>query len=260
MDRIAAIATHLRGVIGELLAQGVDRLPSERDLADQLGVKRASLRRALERLHAEGQIVRVPGRGGGAFLTERLESGPVPVVLFESRSAKIERDVDGSQGVPALLAEQGFAHRTEVLDERVIPVPSSEIARRLDISTSAEVVSLVRLRRADGVPLSLERVFLAERRFPGLLSHSPIHSLYSLLASEYAAEVTDMEETIDAIGASRLVAQHLGVRAGSPVFVLRRIGFDRSGNPLETSVDIFRADRTRLRTGLVRRRPDEPKP
>ena len=52
-----------------LLAPG-DRLPPERDLADQLGIARSTLRQALTSLTESGHLVAMRGRGGGTFVSE----------------------------------------------------------------------------------------------------------------------------------------------------------------------------------------------
>ena len=49
-----------------------DRLPSERELSVQLGVSRASLREAIQKLAARGLLD--SRQGGGTFVTDRLDS------------------------------------------------------------------------------------------------------------------------------------------------------------------------------------------
>lgn len=49
-----------------------DRLPSERELSAQLGVSRASLREALQKLGARGLLE--SRQGGGTFVTDRLDA------------------------------------------------------------------------------------------------------------------------------------------------------------------------------------------
>jgi GntR family transcriptional repressor for pyruvate dehydrogenase complex len=49
-----------------------DRLPSERDLSVQLGVSRASLREAIQKLAARGLLE--SRQGGGTFVTDRLDA------------------------------------------------------------------------------------------------------------------------------------------------------------------------------------------
>jgi len=52
-----------------LLAPG-DQLPPERDLADQLGIARSTLRQALTSLTESGHLIAQRGRGGGTFVSE----------------------------------------------------------------------------------------------------------------------------------------------------------------------------------------------
>jgi GntR family transcriptional repressor for pyruvate dehydrogenase complex len=52
-----------------LLGPG-DRLPPERDLADQLGIARSTLRQALTSLTESGHLIALRGRGGGTFVSD----------------------------------------------------------------------------------------------------------------------------------------------------------------------------------------------
>ncbi|MGH3095934.1 MAG: FadR/GntR family transcriptional regulator [Streptosporangiales bacterium] len=64
------VAEHIRGMIhrGEL-GPG-DRLPPERELAEELGVARASLREAIKSLAARGYVEVRRGANGGTFVTQ----------------------------------------------------------------------------------------------------------------------------------------------------------------------------------------------
>jgi GntR family transcriptional repressor for pyruvate dehydrogenase complex len=52
-----------------LLGPG-DRLPPERELADQLGIARSTLRQALTSLTESGHLIAHRGRGGGTFVSQ----------------------------------------------------------------------------------------------------------------------------------------------------------------------------------------------
>src|ERR671918_1791191 len=52
-----------------LLAPGA-QLPPERDLAEQLGIARSTLRQALTALTESGHLIAQRGRGGGTFVAE----------------------------------------------------------------------------------------------------------------------------------------------------------------------------------------------
>ena len=54
-----------------------DRLPSEREIADRLGVSRPTVRRALDQLAAEGRVHRV--QGSGTFVAEPPPPDDEPV-------------------------------------------------------------------------------------------------------------------------------------------------------------------------------------
>lgn len=70
MKLTEGVAEHIRGMIhrGEL-GPG-DRLPPERELAEELGVARASLRAAIKSLEARGYVMVRRGSRGGTFVTE----------------------------------------------------------------------------------------------------------------------------------------------------------------------------------------------
>ena len=80
----ASLVDETESALRERLAPGRarpgDRLPPEKELADALGVSRGTLRLALERLEANGEIIRRQGSGTfvgrvalGAAFSEGLE-------------------------------------------------------------------------------------------------------------------------------------------------------------------------------------------
>src|SRR5215216_839344 len=129
-----------------------ERLGAERELAERLGVSRSTIRAALADLERNGMVRRARGRGGGIFVTER----------------KVERDLTSLAGLPAYLRRQGF-----------------QSAAALGLSGPALVLEVVRVRLADGEPISLERALFPAERFPDLLDRSLGGSLYELLETQY---------------------------------------------------------------------------
>ncbi|MET0771027.1 MAG: winged helix-turn-helix domain-containing protein, partial [Solirubrobacteraceae bacterium] len=72
----------------ELLPPGT-RLPPERDLCEQLGIARSTLRQALTALTESGLLYAVRGRGGGTFVSDPLPpaAAPSPELLASWREA-----------------------------------------------------------------------------------------------------------------------------------------------------------------------------
>lgn len=243
---VRATVDRLLELVEHRMVEGMDKLPPERDLAVTLGVARGTLRRALDVLEADGVVYRARGRTGGAFIRRVVESAPVHTAMFELRSDKLVRDLNHVSGVPQMLARQGRAGGTTIVGEGV-EQPAVNIARLLQIHPDEPVVSLLRVRSADDLPWSLERMYLPAARFPGLLDLSPFGSLYETLQVAYGVEPHRFEEYIEVNPADARVARLLGVPTGAPLFALRRVSWDADGAPIETSVDFFRTDRTRLR-------------
>jgi GntR family transcriptional regulator len=209
---------------GALLAG--ERLGAERDMAARYGVSRSTLRAALDALESVGAVRRVPGRSGGTFVAER----------------KVERDLTSLAGLPAYLRRQGFQSDARVL--RTATTESDDDARQA-LGTDL-VHEVVRVRLADGEPISLERACFPAERFPDLLDRSLAGSIYELLETQYALEPGEAEERIEVVAAGAEEARLLGLRRGAPLLAVERTAWDAAGQPFERSHDLFRADRARV--------------
>jgi GntR family transcriptional regulator len=131
-----------------------EQLPSEADLAAQLGISRPTLREALHNLEQEGLIVRK--HGVGTFVSRRtlvLESGLEVLESLESQAHRLGLNTEVVQLTiserPATEEEQGMLQLSDdepvdVLDvDRVIAIEGEPVAYLKD------VVPLTYLRRED---------------------------------------------------------------------------------------------------------------
>ena len=77
LDRLSAVPLYYQ--LQEVFKQDIeagnwaagDLLPSEAELGDGLGVSRTVIRKALDILQADGQVLRQKGRGTGLFALDR---------------------------------------------------------------------------------------------------------------------------------------------------------------------------------------------
>jgi GntR family transcriptional regulator len=206
-----------------------EKLGSERDLCERFGVTRSTLRLALDALERAGVVDRVSGRAGGTFV----------------RKAKVERDLSRIAGLPEHLRRQGVLAGTRVLSASMKGA-DDVIARALEIPPGAPVYDILRLRLADGEPISLEHAMLPADRLPGLLDEPLGGSLMELLAERYGVEPAEAIERIEVTRAARDEAQVLGTAVGAPLISVERIASTADGRPFEFSLDLFRGDRTRM--------------
>lgn len=240
------IGETLQRLCDEFTVRQVPKLPPERELSERLGVSRGTVRRYLDELESKGVVRRVRGRAGGAYLTavNPQRVGPETTVSI-GQARQIVRDLNHAQGLPGLLSQQGFSSGTRVLSANT-GTESTTASEFLTGKSDGLTVSLLRLRYADGDSLVLERFYVSAERFPTLLGQRLDQSMYGLLESEYGILIGNVEETIEVAAAPFNVAQALSIAEGDPLLKVTRRSWDQSERPVEYSIDLFRADRTRL--------------
>ena len=109
------------------------------------------------------------------------------------------------------------------------------------------MLEVVRVRLADGEPISLERALFPAERFPGLLDRSLGGSLYELLQTHYGLAPGEAEERIEVVSPPAPPRRGCSsCAAGAPLLAVARTAWDADGRPFERSHDLFRADRARI--------------
>ena len=204
------------------LADGVWRpgaaLPSEVQLAGEIGVSQGTVRKALDELASENLVVRRQGRG--TFVAEHDERR----ILFQF--FKLVPD-DG----PRLFPD------SRVLEVAVARADADERAA-LDLGAGARVIRIRRLRMIAGTPLILETLSLPQAVFPGLEATPVPNNLYSLFATRYGVTIARARERLKAVSLSAAEAAALGVKAGSPALRIDRIALALDGMPAERRLSL----------------------
>ncbi len=224
-DRLAELASDL----------GPDAaIPSERELTTTFDVSRATVRRAVEALIADGLLHRVHGKG--TFVARpRLES--------RLHLASFSQD----------MRRRGLEPSTRLLTIELAAPPR-------DVATwfgEDEAWRVDRLRQADGQPIALEHSWYSRALLPGLDSHDLTGSLYALLVEEYDVVIDSAEQTLWGESAQGRDADVLAAPAHTPLLVFRRLStsLDR---PVEHVVSRYRGDRYQIHMSLSR--DDDPTP
>jgi GntR family transcriptional regulator len=214
----------LREILRKLAQQDLppgSPIPSERDLAEQYGVSRLTVRAAVGQLVSEGLLARARGRG--TFTAQRRMEAQLYLESFTDD-----------------MRRRGHEPGTEVLSHAFeTPPPAAATALGLEPADSA--YRLFRLRRADGTPLAVERGWYNPRQLPGLLDLDLTRSLYTLMAEHFGVQLSHGRQTVWAEAADRETARLLGVRTGSPVLVFRRIS-TADGEAIEDMTSWYRGD------------------
>lgn len=211
------------------LAPG-DRLPPERELSEQLGVNRLTLRRALGVLAAQGLIER--RHGVGTYVS----------------APKLDRKMDVVFRFTRGMENRGYTPGTQLISLARAPVESAMI-RDLGLEPEAPVYHILRLRSINQEPVLLESYTIPVHRFPRLDDFDlEGRSLYEVMETEYGVHIERARLSFEPVLASAFEAELLAVPIGAPLMLEKRLSFDSSGQPIEYGRDRYRGDRFRFVT------------
>lgn len=128
------LVEHLRAYVVEAGLSAGDRLPSERELSERLGVSRASIRQAIVALEVQG-IVEVK-HGEGAFLrAPRLDT--LPMAQLADLKRRLPDVLDAREAIEVKLAELAAERRTKS-DLAAIDAALERMQQEIDHGTTGE--------------------------------------------------------------------------------------------------------------------------
>ena len=219
--RYREIERYLRGLVDQAVPG--DPLPSEAELCARFSVSRMTVRQALQELTNEGAVER--RRGQGTFVANR-PLHRVPGVFLSFTEEMVRRGLQPS----SRLVSAGLDH------------PRTAEAVDLGLAPGAEVVRLVRVRLADGVPVALEDVALVPELADVLRDDLTEGSLHASLGAR-GLVATQAVGTITARLARSSETALLDLPPHAALLVEVRILSDRSGRVFERTESRYVADR-----------------
>ena len=204
-----------------------DSIPSERQLAGDLGVSRLTVRAALDELVREGYLLR--RRGAGTFVAE-------PKVAKGMTISSFSED----------MRQRGLTPGSRTLELQVVPA-GARLGRILHVSPAEPVTVAKRLRLADGEPMAIELLHVRESLLPGLSATDlEADSFYDLLANRYGIEIVGGEQTVEPTVTDEEESATLGVPLHSPALLFERVTRTTTGEIVEFTVSVYRGDRYRI--------------
>ena len=198
------------------------RIPPEHELEQLYQVSRVTVRRALAELTSEGLLERKQGKGTFVSMPE----GRVRLKNLHSfhDSCKI------NHARPS----------TEVIHIRETSADATD-AEELNLSTGSRVLETLRVRKANGVPVVLERNRFS-MAYAWLQDQDLTGSLYSLLR-EYGVEPKLAVHDVSLRFATAEEAKLLETEEGVPLVCLHEVICDQRGRSLHNSVQLIRGER-----------------
>lgn len=201
-----------------------EKLPSEFDLAKQLGVSRATLREALRILEEENVIIRRHGVGTFVNVQPLFTSG-----------------IEQLSSVTAMIKQAGMIPGTIFLSSST-QSPTEEDIRRFSCSTSEEIFVMERVRTANGEPVVYCVDKVPERILPETFSHAE-ESIFHILEEESNRRITYAVAQIEPLGYHEKISPILECEPETALLVLKQMHFDEMDEPVLFSVNYFKADK-----------------
>ncbi len=199
-------------------------IPSERELAEQFGITRMTIRHALADLVRDGILRRQMGKG---------------TLVAEPR---ITQRLSVLTGFSDDMRARGRRPSARLLASGVEPATPA-VAEKLRVPLGTVTVRIERLRLADGEAMAIEACHLCFTGCSTLVTQDLSGSLYALLPKAYGVTPARARQRLSAGVSDRRESELLGMRRGSPVLRLERVTYDQANRPFEYTQSTYRGDR-----------------
>lgn len=215
------ISTRLEAAIRDESLPAGSRLENEISIGQRFGLSRPTVRRAIQELVDKGLLVRRRGIGT-QVVHGQVTRGVELTSLFED------------------LTRTGQAPTTRVISHELTAADEAT-AQALGVAVGSQVVHLVRLRLADGVPIAV-----LDNTLPGDFADFSAedyarHGLYQLLRTR-GITVRVAKQRIGARSATTQESDLLSLPKNAAVLTMSRTAFDNSGKAVEFGQHCYSPD------------------
>lgn len=207
-----------------------DRLDNEISLADQFGLSRPTMRRAIQQLVDKGLLVRK--RGVGTQVVHGQVTRPVELTsLFDD------------------LTRHHQTPTSTLLSKEVVPAPD-EVCAVLNVAPGSDVLHLRRLRLTRGEPLAILENFLPGDLTDLISADFENRGLYQLMRSK-GVHIRVAKQKIGARTGTPEECALLHEKKNSPLLTMERATHDDLGRPVEWGRHVYRASQYSFEVTLV---------
>lgn len=206
-------------------------IPSEFELARELGVSQGTVRKALDAMTVENLLLRRQGRG--TFVAEP-EDSRILFQFFRLVPDDAERRFPDTRSAQA---SRGKATRRE--------------AELLTLTEGDSIWRIERVRTFADEPLLSETITLPADRFPGFDEIGEIpNNVYRLYSQRWGITIGSASEQLKAVAAGAREAAALGCERGAPLLEITRVAYDLENRQTELRISRCLTDRAHYRSEL----------
>lgn len=204
-----------------------DQLPLEKEMCENYGVSRITIKKAMDTLVFRGLVVK--RRGSGTFVKDITEKE------FTSIS-------ESNQFLGFSRTFKNAKITSEIVEFKVI-TPDEKISKKLRINKDDFVYYIVRARYADGEPYVVEYTYMPIDTIPGLKIDTVKGSLYEYIEESLNLKIKSAHRTIRASLPTDLEKEKLKIKSPLPILEVEQVAYLNTGQPFEYSKSRHRGDK-----------------
>jgi len=236
LDTNSPIPLHyqLSESLKENIRKGIypERIPSERELTEEFGVSRTTVRQAILTLVQEGVLEKKHGLG--TFVSHK------PIVEWLGNLVTYNEIIENMGMKPKLK----LISAKEIIAEDYVKSLFGE----------KTTYAIERLKYADDIPIALERKFFPLNIGTKLKEYDLNDAaIYELLENEIGIKLLEAEEIITSRIATKDEKEKLGLDENMSILFEERIVYDQKSEPIAYEESIIRSDMYSFRIKLKRK-------
>lgn len=189
---------------GTLLAD--EKLPTEKHYMDLYSVSRVTVRKAMDELEERGLIEKRKNKGCYVRKNSSSDSPPLKTSVY------------------TILEDRGIQVSSKILKMELIE-PDESLRKELNCKSDEKVIEILRLRLGNDKPFAVQKIWLAEKRFPDFNPWKLCNdSLRRIMVEDYHCSLSHSEESISARMPDSEIAELLNISESTPIiFITSRV-------------------------------------
>ncbi len=236
MLKYEAIARKLRKDIQQGRYTPGEQLALEKEMCQQYGVSRITIKRAVDELVKQGLVVK--RRGSGTFV-KSLKDEDVKELSMANQFSGFAATFKGRKVASKIL-------KFEIIH------PATEVAAKLQLTTDDFVYDIVRVRILDEQPVVIEYTQMPIQLITGLKRQTLENSIYGYIEGELGYKIQSAHRTVRAVMPTPLEREQLQIEGQIPLLEVTQVAFLDDGRPFEYSIAHHRGDRSNFRSVSIR--------
>lgn len=223
----------IRSKLEDLVSSGHSgqRLPSERALAEHLGVARMTLRRFIEAFIRDGRLER--RQGSGTYIRRPMIASRMQMASFTDE-----------------MMARGLTPSSIVVGNETVELKTA-LATALSVPVGSSAQKVTRVRCGDGEAIAVEIVTIPESVGIVLTTDDLEGSIYRALSTKHGVNVLSASVEISVAQPSSHISSLLAVDSNLPLMRIDMVDIDSHGRRVMAATCWYRADRyhVKMRAG-----------